>query len=70
MFDFLVNLNKHLLKQKYNFKLFNLHMNTENVDILIIGAGPSGSVAAGYLQKQGAKIIVVEKLMFPRVVVG
>ena len=70
MFDFLVNLNKHLLKQKYNFKLFNLHMNTENVDILIIGAGPSGSVAAGYLQKQGAKIKVVEKQKFPRVVVG
>ena len=36
-------------------------MNTENVDILIIGAGPSGSVAAAYLQKQGAKIKVVEK---------
>ncbi len=45
-------------------------MNKENVDILIIGAGPSGSVAAGYLQKQGAKIKVVEKQKFPRIVVG
>lgn len=45
-------------------------MKTENVDILIIGAGPSGSVAAGYLQKQGAKIKVVEKQKFPRIVVG
>lgn len=45
-------------------------MNTENVDILIIGAGPSGSVAAGYLQKNGAKIKVVEKQKFPRIVVG
>lgn len=45
-------------------------MNTENVDILIIGAGPSGSVAAGYLHKQGAKIKVVEKQKFPRIVVG
>ena len=45
-------------------------MNTENVDILIIGAGPSGSVAAGYLQQQGAKIKVVEKQKFPRIVVG
>lgn len=45
-------------------------MNVENVDILIIGAGPSGSVAAGYLQKQGAKIKVVEKQKFPRIVVG
>lgn len=45
-------------------------MNVEQVDILIIGAGPSGSVAAGYLQKQGAKIKVVEKSSFPRIVVG
>lgn len=45
-------------------------MNIENVDILIIGAGPSGSVAAGYLQQQGAKIKVVEKQKFPRIVVG
>lgn len=45
-------------------------MNIENVDILIIGAGPSGSVAAGYLQKKGAKIKVVEKQKFPRIVVG
>lgn len=45
-------------------------MYTENVDILIIGAGPSGSVAAGYLQQKGAKIKVVEKQKFPRIVVG
>lgn len=45
-------------------------MNIENVDILIIGAGPSGSVAAGYLQKHGVKIKVVEKQKFPRIVVG
>lgn len=45
-------------------------MNTSEVDILIIGAGPSGCVAAGYLQKQGANIKVVEKSKFPRLVVG
>lgn len=45
-------------------------MNVEQVDILIIGAGPSGSVAAGYLQKQGTKVKVVEKSRFPRIVVG
>ena len=45
-------------------------MKKENVDILIIGAGPSGSVAAGYLQQKGAKIKVIEKQKFPRVVVG
>jgi len=45
-------------------------MNVEEVDILIIGAGPSGAVAAGYLQKQGVKIKIVEKSRFPRIVVG
>lgn len=45
-------------------------MKNENVDVLIIGAGPSGSVAAGYLHKQGFKIKVVEKSLFPRFVIG
>lgn len=45
-------------------------MKTSEVDILIIGAGPSGCVAAGYLQKQGANIKIVEKSKFPRLVVG
>lgn len=45
-------------------------MKTSQIDILIIGAGPSGCVAAGYLQKQGANIKVVEKSRFPRLVVG
>lgn len=43
---------------------------TENIDILIIGAGPSGCVAASYLHKMGIKTIVVEKTVFPRIVVG
>ncbi|MBX9449337.1 MAG: tryptophan 7-halogenase [Taibaiella sp.] len=43
---------------------------TEEYDILIIGAGPSGCVAAGYLQQQGARILVVERSTFPRIVVG
>ncbi|MDO6818353.1 NAD(P)/FAD-dependent oxidoreductase [Zobellia sp. 1_MG-2023] len=45
-------------------------MQQENVDVLIIGAGPSGSVAAAYLYKQGLKIKVVEKSKFPRFVIG
>ncbi|WP_400071763.1 NAD(P)/FAD-dependent oxidoreductase [Zobellia russellii] len=45
-------------------------MQQENVDVLIIGAGPSGSVAAAYLHKQGLKIKVVEKSKFPRFVIG
>lgn len=42
----------------------------EFVDVLIIGAGPSGCVSASYLHKKGVKIKVVEKTKFPRIVVG
>lgn len=45
-------------------------MKKEHVDVLIIGAGPSGSVSAAYLHKQGLKIKVVEKSKFPRFVIG
>lgn len=42
----------------------------ENVDVLIIGAGPSGCVAAAYLHNEGFSIKVVEKNKFPRFVIG
>lgn len=42
----------------------------EHTDILIIGAGPSGSVAAGLLRKQGRKVLVVERETFPRFSIG
>lgn len=45
-------------------------MNNEIVDILVIGAGPSGSVAAAYLHDKGYSIKVVEKNKFPRFVIG
>lgn len=45
-------------------------MRIENVDVLIIGAGPSGSVAGSYLHKMGVHIKMVEKTKFPRIVVG
>jgi len=45
-------------------------MKTENIDILIIGAGPSGSVAAGLLRKQGCRVLVIEKEQFPRFSIG
>ena len=44
-------------------------MQTE-VDVLIIGAGPAGSSAAALLHKQGFKLLVVEKQIFPRFVIG
>ncbi|MEX2349783.1 MAG: NAD(P)/FAD-dependent oxidoreductase [Flavobacteriaceae bacterium] len=45
-------------------------MLNESVDVLIIGAGPSGCVSASYLHQQGIKVKVVEKTTFPRIVVG
>lgn len=45
-------------------------MQHEHVDILIIGAGPSGTVAAAYLQPLVEKVKIVEKSSFPRFVIG
>jgi flavin-dependent dehydrogenase len=45
-------------------------MKKEITDILVIGAGPSGIVAASYLHKQGIKVRVVEKSNFPRFSIG
>jgi len=43
----------------------------KEVDILIIGAGPSGSVVSALLNKhKDLKILVVEKELFPRFVIG
>lgn len=45
-------------------------MNKEFVDVLIIGAGPSGSIAASYLNNNNIKVKVLEKSFFPRFVIG
>lgn len=45
-------------------------MTTESVDVLVIGAGPSGCVSASYLYNNGVSVKVVEKTKFPRLVVG
>lgn len=39
-------------------------------DVVIIGAGPSGSVAGALLHKQGQKVLVLEKAVFPRFSIG
>ncbi|MBP9794368.1 MAG: tryptophan 7-halogenase [Flavobacterium sp.] len=45
-------------------------MKQEFIDVLVIGAGPSGCVSASYLHNNGIKVKVVEKTKFPRLVVG
>jgi len=42
----------------------------ENIDVLIIGAGPSGSMAAALLNKANLDVVVVEKQSFPRFCIG
>lgn len=39
-------------------------------DVVIIGAGPAGSIAAAKLLKEGKSVLVLEKLTFPRFVIG
>lgn len=45
-------------------------MSIEQVDVLIIGAGPSGCVSSSYLHQNNIKVKVIEKAKFPRLVVG
>lgn len=45
-------------------------MSKEFVDVLVIGAGPSGCVSSSYLKKNNISVKVVEKTKFPRLVVG
>lgn len=41
-----------------------------DLDVIIIGAGPSGSIAASLLHQQGKKVLVLEKQHFPRFSIG
>ena len=45
-------------------------MKREQTDVLVIGAGPAGTVAASMTNKAGLKTMIVEKSTFPRFVIG
>ena len=45
-------------------------MKTEKTDVLVIGAGPAGTVAASIIKKAGFSVRIVEKMKFPRFVIG
>ncbi|MEJ7766925.1 MAG: NAD(P)/FAD-dependent oxidoreductase [Chitinophagaceae bacterium] len=45
-------------------------MKSEKTDVLVIGAGPSGTVAASIIKKAGFDVRIVEKQQFPRFVIG
>ncbi len=42
----------------------------QNYDVFIIGGGPAGSIAAAKLVQSGFKVKLVEKMVFPRFVIG
>lgn len=42
----------------------------QHYDVLVIGAGPAGSIAAHKLIKEGKSVLVLEKMVFPRFVIG
>ncbi|TCB59339.1 NAD(P)/FAD-dependent oxidoreductase [Acinetobacter terrae] len=44
--------------------------NMQHTDVLIIGAGPSGSSAAALLRQKGYKVTIIEKQYFPRFSIG
>lgn len=42
----------------------------KEVDVLVIGAGPSGTIAASIIKQAGLSVQIVEKMQFPRFVIG
>lgn len=45
-------------------------MNTNNFDVIVMGGGPAGSSVAGMLAREGRKVILFEKEIFPRHHIG
>ena len=43
---------------------------TEKIDVLVIGAGPAGTVAASIIKQAGFTVKIVEKMKCPRFVIG
>jgi len=42
----------------------------KETDVLVIGAGPSGTVAAAIIKRAGFNVQIIEKTQFPRFVIG
>ena len=42
------------------------HRDDDDADVIVVGAGPSGSTAAYYLAQAGLNVLLIEKARFPR----
>ena len=47
-----------------------MRMNSSQFDVIVIGAGPAGALAATRLVQQGLNVAILEKSVFPRFVIG
>jgi len=45
-------------------------MDVAEVDVIVIGGGPAGSTAAGFLAQSGCRVLLFEKERFPRYHIG
>jgi menaquinone-9 beta-reductase len=42
------------------------HLDDDDADVIVVGAGPSGSTAAYYMAQAGLNVLLIEKSRFPR----
>lgn len=47
-----------------------MKLSEKHFDVIVIGAGPAGSVAAALLNKKGFRVLILEKEYFPRFSIG
>lgn len=50
--------------------MLGIYDTIKKTDVLVIGAGPSGTIAAAMIKNAGLETMIVEKLKFPRFVIG
>jgi flavin-dependent dehydrogenase len=51
-------------------RMGNMETQNDDIDVLVIGAGPSGAIAAALLVQKGYKVRVLERETFPRFSIG
>ena len=45
-------------------------MNTNHYDVIVVGGGPAGSTIASILSREGRRVVLFEKEVFPRHHIG